>query len=157
MKQVVFEKPNYITEKGLEKLQIELVHLSTVRRQEIAQYLQETISGDVEDPEFLFAQEEQAFVEGRILELEKLLSNVKIIEPGNRGDQVEIGSTVIIKENDNETETYTIVGFAEADPSIGLISDESPIGKALIGSKAGDEKDIRTPSGPVRITILAVQ
>lgn len=157
MKKTKFEKTTYITSKGLEKLQSELLYLSTVRRQEIAQYLQETISGDVEDPEFLFAQEEQAFVEGRILELERLLANVKIIEPGNQGDIVDIGSTVIIKENGKDSETFTIVGSAEADPAVGLISDESPIGKALIGCKAGDEKEIKTPSGLVRFSIIAVQ
>lgn len=149
------EKITYITSKGLKKLEDELEHLRTVRRKEVAEYLQET-TGDIEDPEFLFAQDEQAFVEGRIRALENMLSNVQIIEPGNRGNLVEIGSTVVIQEEGFDSETYTIVGPAEANPSEGLISDESPIGKALIGNKAGDQLEVKTPSGKVKYRILAV-
>lgn len=157
MKQAVLEKKTYITPKGLNKLKRELDHLRVTRRQEIANILADT-EGDVEDTEYLIAIDEQAFVEGRILSLERLLTNVKVIEPGmNRNGIVDIGGSVVIKEDGMASETYTIVGSAEADPSTGFISDESPIGKALIGCKVGDEKDIRTPSGLVRYRVLAVR
>lgn len=157
MKQAVLEKKTYITPKGLNKLKRELDHLRVTRRQEIANILADT-EGDVEDTEYLIAIDEQAFVEGRILSLERLLTNVKVIEPGmNRNGIVDIGGSVVIKEDGMASETYTIVGSAEADPSTGFISDESPIGKALIGCIVGDEKDIRTPSGLVRYRVLAVR
>ena len=157
MKIAVQEKKTYITPKGLEKLKRELDHLRVTRRQEIANILADT-EGDVEDTEYLMAIDEQAFVEGRILELLRLLTNVQVIEPGmNHGGIVDIGSTVVIKEDGMASETYTIVGSAEADPPMGMISDESPIGKALIGCKVGDEKRIQTPSGLVRYRVLAVR
>ena len=150
------EKLTYITEKGLAKLESELVHLKTVKRAEIAEFLQDTM-GDVEEGEYLIAQDEKAFVEGRILQLEQLLVNIKVIQPGSRGDSIDIGSTIVIKENDMDTETYSIVGSAEADPLNGLISNESPLGKSLIGCKTGDEIDVKTPTGVVRYRVIAVQ
>jgi transcription elongation factor GreA len=149
------EKITYITQKGLNRLESELDHLRTVRRREVAEYLKETIV-NIEDPEFLYAQEEQAFVEGRIQALEGMLANFQIIEPGNRGGLVDIGTIVVIKGDDSDSETYTIVGSAEANPSGGFISDESPIGKALMGSIAGDEREVKTPSGLLRYRVLAV-
>ena len=157
MKQISSEKVTYITPKGLEKLETELKYLRTVRRREIANYLQETM-GDVEDSEYLIAMEEQAFVEGRICQLEELLSNVKVIEPGQKSKGVvDLGNTIILREGDNDAETFTIVGAAEADPKIGLISNESPLGKALIGSKVGDDVEIKAPAGLLKFRVLAVQ
>jgi transcription elongation factor GreA len=156
MKLATTEKLTYITPKGLEKLQNELEHLRTVRRREVARHLQDTL-GDVEETEYLIAQEEQAFVEGRIQSLERLLTNIQVIVPGNGSGVVDIGSTVVIKSDGIESETYTIVGSAEADPAVGLISNESPIGKALLGCKLGDEKDVKTPSGVVTYRVIAVQ
>jgi transcription elongation factor GreA len=156
MKQATLAKVTYITPKGLSRLQNELEYLKTVKRSEIASYLQET-SGDVEEPEYLFAQEEQSFVEGRIQELERLLANVQVIEPGEGSGYVEIGSTVVIKFDNTEAETYTIVGSAEADPALGLISNESPIGSALLGCQVGDEKGVNTPSGLMVYQVIAIQ
>jgi transcription elongation factor GreA len=156
MKQATLAKVTYITPKGLSRLQNELEYLKTVKRSEIASYLQET-SGDVEEPEYLFAQEEKAFVEGRIQELERLLANVQVIEPGEGSGYVEIGSTVVIKFDNTEAETYTIVGSAEADPALGLISNESPIGSALLGCQVGDEKGVNTPSGLMVYQVIAIQ
>jgi transcription elongation factor GreA len=156
MKQATLAKVTYITPKGLSRLQNELEYLKTVKRSEIASYLQET-SGDVEEPEYLFAQEEQSFVEGRIQELERLLANVQVIEPGEGSGFVEIGSTVVIKFDNTEAETYTIVGSAEADPALGLISNESPIGSALLGCQVGDEKGVNTPSGLMVYQVIAIQ
>jgi transcription elongation factor GreA len=103
------EKITFITPKGLERLEGELNHLRTVRRKEIAKTLQD-VTGDIEDTEFLIAIEEQAFVEGRILQLESLLVNVRVIGPGqcNKG-LIDIGNTVVIRENTMDAETYMIV------------------------------------------------
>lgn len=157
MKQNITEKVTYITPKGLEKLEAELLYLRTERRREIANYLQETM-GDVEDSEYLIAMEEQAFVEGRICQLEDLLSNVRVIQPGQKsGGVVDLGSTIVLREGDNDAETFTIVGAAEADPKIGLISNESPLGKALLGRKVGDDLEIKVPVGLLKFRVLAVQ
>jgi len=147
----------YITPKGLEKLEAELVHLRNEKRKEITRYLQET-EGDVEETEYLIALEEQAFVEGRIRQLEQLLANVMIIQPGqNSSGVVELGSTVVLRDDNLETETYTIVGSAEANPTTGFISNESPLGKALLGSKVGDELAVKAPAGLLNYRVLAVQ
>ena len=156
MKQISSEKVTYITPKGLEKLEAELMYLRTERRREIANYLQETM-GDVEDSEYLIAMEEQAFVEGRICQLEDLLSNVRVIEPGQKSGVVDLGSTIVLREGDNDAETFTIVGAAEADPKIGLISNESPLGRALLGRKVGDDLEIKAPLGLLKFRVLAVQ
>ena len=158
MIQVASEKVTYITQKGLEKLQSELEYLQTVKRQEVADYLQETM-GNVEEPEYLIAIEERAFVEGRICQLKSLLSNVQLIRPGqNHSRIVDIGSTVVLRENSGiEIETYTIVGSTEANPGSGLISNESPLGKALLGSRAGDVVEFNGPEGLLKFRVLAVQ
>ena len=151
------EKITYVTPKGLEKLEAELLYLRTEKRREIANYLQETM-GDVEDSEYMIAMEEQAFVEGRISQLEDLLSNVKVIEPGQKSTGVvDLGSTAVIREGDNDAETFTIVGAAEADPKKGLISNESPLGKALMGSKVGDDISFKAPAGTLKFRVLAIQ
>jgi transcription elongation factor GreA len=157
MKKDSIEKITYVTPKGLEKLEAELLYLRTEKRREIANYLQETM-GDVEDSEYMIAMEEQAFVEGRISQLEDLLSNVKVIEPGQKSTGVvDLGSTAVIREGDNDAETFTIVGAAEADPKKGLISNESPLGKALMGSKVGDDISFKAPAGTLKFRVLAIQ
>lgn len=157
MKKDSSAKVTYITPKGLERLENELTHLRTERRREIASYLQETI-GDAEDNEYLIAQEEQAFVEGRIQQLEELLANVRVIEPDQKNSGiVDLGSTVVLREGDSDAETYTIVGAAEAYPEMGLISNESPLGKALLGSKIGDDIEVKAPAGRLKFRVLAIQ
>jgi transcription elongation factor GreA len=147
----------YITPKGLEKLETELAYLRNERRREITSYLQET-QGEVEETEYLIALDEQAFVEGRIRQLGQLLANVKIIQPGqNHSGVVDLGSTVVLRDDNMETETYTIVGSAEADPQNGMISNVSPLGKALLGSKVGEEIEYKTPGGLLSFRVLAVQ
>ena len=154
---IVFHKVTYITQKGLEKLEKELNDLRTIRRLEVAKYLQETL-GDYEDTEYVFAQEEQAFIEGRIRQLQRLLSNVQVINHAhNLTGVVSVGSTVVVREQNQETETFTIVGAAEADPKQGLISNESPLGKALLGKQVGDELQVKVPDGLRTIRVLAVQ
>lgn len=148
----------YLTDQGRNKLQEELNNLRNVRRQEVAERLHEALQGGelIENAEYEAAKNEQAFVEGRILELEDMLSRAKIIEKGNSDGIVGIGNTVTIKEGRSKPETYTIVGAAEARPREGLISNESPLGKALINSKVDDLVEVKTPSGPRKVRIVEV-
>jgi transcription elongation factor GreA len=154
-----------VTKEGLKKIKDELEHLKTVKRGEIAQRLKEAISyGDLsENAEYEEAKNEQAFVEGRILELEKQLKNARIITEHTdmkaaKGKVIEIGSVVTVrnKTDDDEPETYTIVGSMEADPVEHKISNESPIGKALLGREKGDVIDVVAPAGKFKYEILKV-
>ncbi len=153
-----------VTKEGLKKLKEELQHLQTVRRQEVAQRLKEAISyGDLsENSEYEEAKNEQAFVEGRILELEQKIKNAKIItekkSDSRRGKMIDIGSTVMVqnKTDNDEAERYTIVGSTEADPLDHKISNESPMGKALLGKMKGDLVGIQSPSGTIEYEVLQV-
>ena len=152
---------SYLTQAGYKKLQDELEHLRTVRRQEVADRLHEAMAdgdgGIDNDAEVDAAKNEQAFVEGRIREVELILSNARIIEEDRVLDTVEVGAKVIIQENGTEPEKYTIVGAAEANPGNGYISNESPLGKALIGHQAGDEVTVEAPNGEFTVTLLKVE
>ncbi|MEN9560892.1 MAG: hypothetical protein RIQ56_165 [Candidatus Parcubacteria bacterium] len=152
-----------VTKEGLRKLKEELDHLKTVRRQEVAQRLKEAISyGDLsENSEYEEAKNEQAFVEGRILELEAKIKNAKIISEKKadlRHKEIEIGSTVILVNitDGDEEETYTIVGSTEADPLEHKISNESPIGKSLLGKRKGEKIEIQSPSGQIKYEVVNV-
>jgi len=151
----------YLTQAGYEKLQADLEHLRTVRRQEVAARLHEAMAdGDAgidNDAEVDAAKNEQAFVEGRIRELEMILSNARIIDETRVLDTVEVGAKVEIQENGTPIEKYTIVGAAEADPTNGYVSNESPLGKALMGHKAGDTVTVKAPNGEFTVTILKVK
>lgn len=152
---------SYLTQAGFEKLQEELDHLRSVRRQEVADRLHEAMAdGDAgidNDAEVDAAKNEQAFVEGRIREVELILSNARIIEEDRVLESVEVGAKVVIQENGTEPEKYTIVGAAEANPGNGYISNESPLGKALMGHKAGDEIRVEAPNGEFTVTLLKVE
>jgi transcription elongation factor GreA len=147
-----------VTKEGLKKLKEELDELKTTRRAEVAQRLKEAISyGDLsENSEYEEAKNEQAFVEGRILELEQKIKNAKIIserkQDTHRGKEIDIGSTVTLqnKTDNDEPEKYTIVGSTEANPLDHKISNESPIGKALLSKSKGDLVEIVSPSGIVK-------
>lgn len=151
-----------VTKEGLKKLKDELDILKTERRQEVAQRLKEAISyGDLsENSEYEEAKNEQAFVEGRILELERKIKNAKIISDKKdaKGKAVEIGSSVTVqnKSENSDPESYTIVGTTEADPMDHKISNESPIGKALLGTKKGDIVAVDTPAGTMKYEVLKV-
>jgi len=149
----------YVTPEGLKKLEEELEHLRTVKRQEVAQRLHEAMEDGelIENAEYEAAKNEQAFVEGRILELEHMLAQAQVIEPGKSTGVVGIGSTVVIQENGKSAETYTIVGAAEANPREGLISNESPLGQALLDHKVGDDVDVRAPAGTLRFRIVKIK
>ena len=152
---------SYLTREGYEKLQQELEYLRTTRRKEVAQRLRDAMEdGDAgidNDAEVDAAKNEQAFVEGRIRELELLLANVHIVEKSEQMEVVQIGSTVTIQEDGMEAEVYTIVGAAETDPVHGRISNESPLGSALIGHRAGDEVEVKAPNGSFVVKIIKVE
>lgn len=151
-----------VTREGLKKLQEELAELENVRRSEVAQRLKEAISfGDLsENSEYEDAKNEQALLETRILELQKMIKTAKIIsENKGKGKFVKIGSTITIENlTDKEgPETFTIVGSTEADPTAKKISNESPLGSALIDKEEGDEIEIEAPAGIFRYKILKVK
>lgn len=149
-----------ITKEGLKKLKDELEDLKTVRRQEVANRLKEAISyGDLsENSEYEEAKNEQAFVEGRILELEAKIKNAKIISEKHTTKEIDIGSTVALinKTDGDEPERYTIVGSTEADPLDHKISNESPIGRSLLGRRKGDIVEIQSPSGIIKYEVTQV-
>lgn len=151
-----------VTKEGLKKLKDELELLKTVRRQELAQRLKEAISyGDLsENSEYEEAKNEQAFVEGRILELESKIKSARIISDKKlmvKTKEIEIGSTVCIQlKGEDDVETYTIVGTTEADPLDSKISNESPIGKAMLGRQKGDMVEVSTPSGMLKYQVVKV-
>ena len=151
-----------VTKEGLKKLKDELEHLKTVRRSEVAQRLREAISyGDLsENSEYEEAKNEQAFVEGRIIELELKIKNAKIIteKRETKHKEVEIGCTVMLQNitDGDDPEHYTIVGSTEADPLDHKISNESPIGKAVLGRRKGDRVEIASPSGKLEYEVVNV-
>lgn len=149
----------YLTKEGLKKLEEELEHLRNVRRQEVADRLREAMEAGelIDNAEYEAAKNEQAFVEGRILELDHILAVAKVIEPKKKSDRVVIGSTVVIREGRSKPETYTIVGVAEANPKEGLISNESPLGKALLDKKVGDFVTVDAPDGELRFKIVEIK
>ncbi len=150
----------YVTEEGLQKIKEELEFLVTDRRAEISERLEVAIShGDLsENADYDYAKAEQAFVEGRIKDLEYSLRRAKVIENDGQTDKVRVGSTVTVVEEGFEggPETYYIVGVHEADPGNGRISNQSPIGRALLGSSVGDSVSVQVPAGEVQLQITAI-
>lgn len=155
------EKEVLLTLDGLKKLEQELEHYKSVKRREVAQRIKEAIEfGDIsENSEYEDAKNEQAMIEGRILTLEKMLRNARVIDEGEiHTDVVSIGSTVLIKDLDYDDEIYyTIVGSAEADPSKNRISNESPVGKAILGQKTGSIVEVSVPAGKLRYQVLNIK
>ncbi len=158
---MITEKKYPMTASGKEKLQEELEFLKTVKRKEVVERIKIARSyGDLsENSEYDSAKEDQAFVEGRISTLESMIRNAVIItEDELNTDEVQLGKTVTFKElPDGDEETYTIVGSAEANPMEGLISNDSPIAKALIGRSKDDEVEIVTPGGKMSVVILEIK
>lgn len=154
---MVNNKPEYLSREGLEKLKRELDELVNVRRPEIATRIHDAKEhGDItENAEYEDAKNEQAFIEGRIQALTSLIKNAVIIEEKHSTTHVQIGSTVRLKGDDG-TETYTIVGSTEAAPLEGRISNESPVGRALLGRKKGDRITVSVPAGDSVYTIVSI-
>jgi transcription elongation factor GreA len=154
------EKAVPLTKEGLEKLKQELDHLMNVRRHEVADRIHNSKEdGSAQNnSEYEDAKNEQAFVEGRILTLERMLQNVTLIdeEAAHHASRVQIGSTVHVSDGNGKEMTYTIVGGAEAQPTKGLISNDSPVGLALLGKRVGDIVQISVPKGVLKFTVTAI-
>jgi transcription elongation factor GreA len=151
---------SFLTQEGYRKLQDELEFLRTKKRQEIADRLHEAMEGGelIENAEYEAAKNEQAFVEGRIKELEILLATARIVDERTvSADVIQVGSKVSVQEEGSDPEFYTIVGAAEANPSEGRISNESPLGKALLNHKVGDSVKVDAPAGSFVVKILKVE
>ena len=151
---------HYLTNDGLQRLQAELDYLKTTARDQLARRLRTAIQqGDLsENADYIAAKEEQGFLEGRIMELEQIIRNVVIIDENQRNrDVVDIGASITIQEGNFPVETYQLVGPQEADPANGRISHESPIGKAMIGKRSGDEFLVSTPNGTIHFKIIKIE
>jgi transcription elongation factor GreA len=149
----------FLTRQGSQKLQEELEYLRIVKRQEVAQRLHEAMEGGelIEDAEYEAAKNEQAFVEGRIQELEMLLANAHVIEETGNMEVIQVGATVTVQEEGAEPEVYTIVGPAEASPREGRISNESPLGRALLDHRPNDRVRVDAPAGAFFVRVLKVE
>lgn len=150
--------PEYISEEGLEKLKKELNGLKTVKRKEIADRLEAAKAlGDLsENAEYQEAKEAQSLIEAQIAEMEERLRDVRMIGKVRSQDYVEVGSTVILRSENGEEE-YTIVGSEEASPAEAKISNESPIGKAVLGRKKGDKFEVKTPGGQASYQLISIK
>jgi transcription elongation factor GreA len=150
----------FLTKEGYQKLADELEFLRDKKRTEVAQRLHEAMEGGelIENAEYEAAKNEQAFVEGRIQELEMILASARIIEEINKNPAtIEVGDTVVVKEGNASPEEYTIVGAAEADPRKGRISNESPLGKALLNKGVGDTVTVEAPGGTFSVNIVKIK
>ena len=152
------QKKIIITQQGLDKLKSELEHLISIRRQEVADEIKRAreMGGTENNAEYEDAKNDQSFVEGRILTLENIVWNAEVIESPSLPDVVELGNKVLIQNQDGKIEQFTIVGSAEADPLAGKISNESPVGRAILGKRIDDEVEVSTPSGVLKLLIMEV-
>lgn len=149
--------PKYLTLEGFKKIKKELKDLKENKRKEIAARLEKCIAfGDLsENAEYHETKEEQGFIEGRILELEDLMSDAVIASPGKQSNFAQIGSTVLVSSGSNE-ETFTIVGVEEGNPMEYKISVDSPLGKALVNQRKGAMVEVETPGGKIKYKILKI-
>jgi transcription elongation factor GreA len=154
------DQAQYLTPQGLQELESRLEYLRVVRRQEVASRLHQALEegGElVENAEYEDAKNEQAFVEGEILRLETILSNAQIIDAPSSKDKIVLGTKVKVQEKGHKTtEVYHLVGAAEANPREGKISNESPMGRALMGHKVGEKVTVHTPDGDVVFTVKGI-
>ena len=154
------EKSVYLTREGLAKLEEELRHLRTERRHEVAERIRRAkeFTNTVDNAEYDDAKNEQAFVEGRVQALERLLANAVVIDDhAAPSGYVRLGSHVTVVDSDGVEDVYTIVGSAEADPNVGKVSNESPIGRALLGRMVGDKVSVAAPGGSFDITVKTLE
>jgi transcription elongation factor GreA len=152
-------EPIYITVEGAEKLKRELADLKGPQRQALSARLRDAIQmGDLsENADYHKAKEDQAFLEGRVLELEYILNKAVIVDGPVNKDVVFVGATVTVQEDDFEPEKFYIVGAQEADPRAGKISHESPIGRALMDHRIGETVEAQTPGGTTKLKILKIE
>lgn len=152
------ERDLYLTEDGAQRLREELEELRGPRREDLAKRLRFAIKqGDLsENADYIAAKEEQAFLEGRIQELQAILREATIVDGTSGSDEVSVGSTVVVSEEGRGNQTYYLVGVTEASPREGKISNESPIGQALLGKKIGDTAVAQTPGGEISMEIIDI-
>jgi transcription elongation factor GreA len=153
------DKVVYLTPEGKQRFAAELHELQTVRRHQVEEQIRRAkeFADTVDNAEYDEAKTQQSFVEGRIQELERLLSTAKLIDkPTSKADYVRMGSHIRVVDSESVEETYYLVGSHEADPRRGLISNESPIGRALIGKRVGDEVTVVAPAGSFNLKILEI-
>ena len=149
-----------LTEEGLKKVQEELHYLKGVKRKEIAEKIRNAVAfGEIaENAEYNAVKNEQSFIEGRILALEKIIENYELIDKEENPDCVLLGSEVLIKDMKSKKECkYTILDYVESEPDCGKISISSPIGRALLGKKKGDLVEVRVPAGHIKYKILDIE
>ena len=152
------QKTIHITKEGLARLESELNHLITVQRPEVAEKIKlaREVGGTENNAEYDDAKNDQAFVEGKIMTLENIVKNAVVIESPALPGVVELGNKVLIQNQDGKIDQFAIVGSAEVDPLEGRISEESPVGRALLGKKIGDTVEVTTPSGVFKLLIMEV-
>ena len=149
-----------ITKAGKAKLEKELAELKGPRRMEISRRLKSAIEmGDLsENADYITAKEDQGFLEGRILEIETILSNAEVVDEDNvRSDKVQIGHKVTVREGDEDEEVFELVGISEVNTLLGKISYESPIGSALLDKRPGEKVQVKTPGGVLEFTIVKIE
>jgi transcription elongation factor GreA len=152
-------EPVPLTPEGLARLSAELEYLRIVKRHEIAERIHEAWENDAARdnvPSYDYAKNDQAMVEGRIIELEYLIHNAQIIDSVGQTEVAQLGSTVGLESADGIKRTFTIVGSAEAKPAAGRISNESPVGRALIGKRVGDNVEVMVPAGIQRFKVTSI-
>jgi transcription elongation factor GreA len=152
------DRPIPITKEGLARFKERLDYLINVRRPQVARRIQEAreLAGSEASGEYEDAKNEQAMVEGEIRQLEHLIQNAIIIEEHHDSQVVELGSTVTLMDEEGRVVRYTIVGSAEADPKQGRISNESPVGRALLGRRVGEVVEVQAPAGIKRWTVVSL-
>lgn len=149
----------YISSQKLREIKKELEKRKTILRQQISERIQEAqVQGDVtESAEYTEAKETQAFNEGRIIELERLVSSAVIVSKKRRKDIIQIGSQIIVKDKRGNKFEFTIIGPEDANPVEGKISNESPLGQAFLNHKQGEEVEVQTPKGKIKYTIMRIK
>ena len=156
----IVEKEMIITPEGLKKIEDKLEHLKSIRRQEVSERIKQAIGfGDIsENSEYDDAKNEQAFIEGEILELEKIIRSARLIDTGDiKENEVGIGSTLKLKDIEfGEVDQFIIVGSAEADPINNRISNESPVGRAVLGRRVGDTVTVNSPDGKIKYKVMEI-
>jgi transcription elongation factor GreA len=154
------EKAVPMTKDGIEKLEKELEHLLAVKRPEVADRIHSAkeLASAQNNSEYEEAKNEQAFIEGRIMTLEHLLQNVTVIdeEAAHHASRVQLGAKVTVDTEDGKKMEYVIVGPAEVDPKLGHISNESPVGRALLGKRIGDKVQVSVPKGVMKLTVVKI-
>jgi transcription elongation factor GreA len=156
---LVVDKPIYVTSKGLVELDKELAFLRDVKRPDTIERMQDAKGGGdwMDQTEYMLIEEELAFIDSRILEIQHIIDEGELIGPGNEDNVVNIGETVVIQSEDGEIERFTIVGVAEVDPAKGFISNESPLGRAVLSRKVGEEVVVDAPAGEIYYRILGIK